>query len=172
LTDGRLQRGFSGQHPIAALAAGKPGQAKTIVIVLEQPLDADLPDGDAITHWTPTLAASVANAAAALPPKTSMRAGRSPGAKRASASVDGGRNKTASRRHWRNEAGRHSRLGAALRRSWCIGYPIRKQRMQCRGGGRGGELLAKRLVAEHLREFRQQLKVFLGGVFRHQQHEY
>src|SRR5260221_3104849 len=44
--------------------------------------------------------------------------------------------------------------------------------MQCGGGRRGGELLAKRLVTEHLRELRQQLKVFLGGVFRHQQHEY
>ena len=50
LTDGRLQRGFSGQHAIAALTTGKPGQAKTIVIVLEQTLDADLPDGAAVAH--------------------------------------------------------------------------------------------------------------------------
>jgi hypothetical protein len=41
--------------------------------------------------WTPTLAASLANSAAALPPWTSTRAGRSPGSKSASASVDGGR---------------------------------------------------------------------------------
>jgi hypothetical protein len=60
LTDGRLQRRFAREHAIATLAAGKPGQAKSIVIVLEQSLDADLPDGAAVIHRTPKLAAIAA----------------------------------------------------------------------------------------------------------------
>src|SRR5205823_5386528 len=58
-------------------------------------------------QWTPTLAAD----AAALPPGTSTRAGRSPGPKGASASMDGGRHAIAARGNGRDEA-------AALFASW------------------------------------------------------
>src|SRR5664279_4879234 len=62
---------------------------------------------------TPTLAAL----AAALPPGTSTRAGRSPGPKGASASVDGGRHAIAAHTSYGGEAAARARLGTARRRA-------------------------------------------------------
>lgn len=44
--------------------------------------------------------------------------------------------------------------------------------MQARAIGRGRKLVAKRTLAEHLGELRQELQMFFGGVFRNQQDEY
>ena len=44
--------------------------------------------------------------------------------------------------------------------------------MQTRAIGRGRKLVAKWTLAEHLGELRQELQMFFGGVFRHQQDEY
>ena len=86
-------------------------------------------------HRTPTLAA-VQNEAAALPPGTSMQAGRSPGAQRAAASVDGGRHEVATHQHDLTEAAEHFAprgSDASSRR----GAPRRGDRRQVRVGTRG-----------------------------------
>ncbi len=43
--------------------------------------------------------------------------------------------------------------------------------MQRRGIGGGGQLFAKALVGEHLRQFGKQLQMLFVGGFRHQQDE-
>src|SRR6185503_7008524 len=67
-----------------------------------------------------------------------------------------------------------SRLSSCSRATltWSIRLPCGDQLVKRGHVGRGVHRLAQRLVAEHLRQLRKDLQVLLGGLLRHEQHEY
>src|SRR5262249_7350077 len=73
LADGGLQRRLAGEHAVAAVAPGDPGEAEALAIVRDETLDADLPEVRVGGH-------RVAGQPAGVQSRTAVQAARASGA--------------------------------------------------------------------------------------------